>query len=394
MFPPGAVSSTPRAAGGVGGGAGDESWEDSMESPFDRLDRRLRDDLRIEGYASSDAPTPSLPSGYNLPDSTYGDVSTGTVEPVDLPSMARPKGDDGDTPKPMRTRNPFSTATDSNANATSSTSSNPQWNGITDLRSTPLNARFSKSKPKPGPSASELDDSDDDIHLNMSPPVTMNFTLPPRAQAVNAAGRTPVKSAAGVGEGKARMILDDLMEEMERGYEPSPRMPTPEGLGRYSVLPHELGQGRSLFDPSRSNSYRANAPRKSVANTSFGSDGVLESQSQPTQVYNDDDDSFDVDDSFDSPGQGPSQYYVAQPDNQQDISGISSNGGMSPTTSEAGMIFGGQPKRGPGEGAFSLMKPDEMMTYHGGRLEDAELAESPTNPMGGRGGERSRGTGR
>ncbi|CAD6573192.1 MAG: DASH complex subunit ask1 [Tremellales sp. Tagirdzhanova-0007] len=422
MFQTGPTSSTPRAGGGGIGatGAGDESWEDSMESPFDRVERRLREELRIgetDGYASSDAPTPSLPSGYDLPgldgngNSTYGDVSTGTVEPVDIsrPLVAAPRGrvapvssqsflEQTDTPKAAKQRNPSNHATMPNSNSNS-------WNGITDLRSTPLNARFTKpmikADSKAGPSTSGIphpkpsfDDSDDDVRLNMSPPVTMTFNLPPRAQAVFNIARTPAKSVGPARplekEGEARMILDDLMEEMERGYEPSPRMATPEGLGRYSIVPAELGlpQGRTLFDTSGDGDgndphpYQSPLPRKSMANTSFGSDGILDqTQAQDLQpIYNDDEDSFDVDDSFDSPvPTGPTGYTSTQADDS-DLS-------MSPNTSEAGIIFGGPAQKpGLGRAGFSLMKPDEMMTYHGGRLEDAagrELMDSPTHALRG-----------
>ena len=363
-----------------------------MESPFDRLDRRLRDELRIgdRGYASSDAPTPSLPSGYNMPglenvDLTYGDVSTGTVEPVDLPraplSAQGSRIESGGTP--LTKRDTLTEATGSHAIGNS-------WNGITDLRSTPLNARFAKTKPVAGsklhPTSSRphtltalrADDSDDDIRLNMSPPVTMTFNLPPRAQAVLDAGRTPVRSARKQGE--ARMILDDLMEEMGRGYEPSPRMPTPEGLGRYSVVPRELGLGPGgmLFDGDET----SHPPRKSMANTSFGSEGVIDHhQSQAQGLYQEDEDSFDVDDSFDSPAPAGPSRYVGDPPAQVDDSYIS----MSPNTSEAGMIFGGPPQQdGVSKGRFSLMKPDEMMTYHGGRLEDAagrDVVDSPTHAL-------------
>lgn len=377
-----------------------------MGSPFDRLDRKLRDELRIGdegGYASSDAPTPSLPSGYDLPglgngDSTYGNVSTGTVESVDLAraplSVQGSRIEGGDTPKAARQRNPFASATGSNVNSQAS------WNGIADLRSTPLNARFAKPKPLLVPSDQRttqrphvnLDDSDDDIRLNMSPPVTMTFNLPARAQAVLAAGRTPIKSNRKPleKEGEARMILDDLMEEMERGYEPSPRMPTPDGLGRYSIVPGELASGsggRMLFSDGGGGEETYHPTRKSMANTSFGSDGVVEGTSHPPAgVYNDDEDSFDVEDSFDSPTTaGPSHYTQGHGERaaaQVDDSYIS----MSPNTSEAGMIFGGPPQQNGrmGRGRFSLMKPDEMMTFHGGRLEDAagrDMQDSPTHAV-------------
>ena len=184
------------------------------------------------------------------------------------------------------------------------------------------------------------------------------------------------------------MILDDLMEEMERGYEPSPRMPTPEGLGRYSIVPGEVGfaEGRTLFDgrggEDGNETYQPGLPRKSMANTSFGSDGLVDpTQVQPVQgMYADDEDSFDVDDSFDSlVPTGPTGYTSTRADDS-DLS-------LSPNTSEAGIIFGGPAQKpGLGRAGFSLMKPDEMMTYHGGRLEDAagrEVMDSPTHAVRG-----------
>ena len=422
---PGVTSSTP-VPGRMMGNMGGNSWEDSMESPFDRMDRKLRDDLGLDDreYAeSSDMPTPSLPSGYSLPGmghESYGDVSTGTVEPPDLPREGNPSNRPssqaggssdhaaGDTPKPKR--NPFQ---NNPANA------NTQWNGVTDLRHTPLNARFKgkgkeRAVPRPKQSLANtiadltMDDSNEEVKLAMSPPVTMNFTLPPRAQAVLNAGRTPVKSTPGQRvdtkgkEGEARMILDDLMEEMEMGpYEPSPRMPTPEGLGRYSVVPTELGSGRRLFTDQVGGQGQAGpsgtTSRRSLANTSYGSD-IIDQPPQPTPVYGDED-TFDVDDdSFDSAYDGGGQTIHAQQpqgshimvgddsDLSGDISGVSSVSSPTPgNASEAGMIFGGVGGAGRQDGrGFSLMKPDEMMTFHGGRLEDAagmDVAFTPTNAV-------------
>ena len=410
MFDPpgGMVSSTPMPGRTMGGE--NRSWEDSMESPFDRMDRKLRDELRLDqGYAESDMPTPSLPSGYSLQaldnvDRSY-DFSTGTVEPVDIPrhqsvpqqpapaNTAPGAGAGGDTPKAKKTEH-------------------TRWNGVTDLRTTPLNAKFAKpakaSVRPPKPSLANtmaelsMDDSEDDIKMTMSPPVTMTFTLPPRAQAVFNTSRTPVKQAASTvssnskKDGEARMILDDLMEEM--GNEDSPHMPTPEAFGRYSVVPEELGPGRRLFGNDEQDTApgpsRLGTSRRSLANTSYGSD-ILDQSVHPTPIYDnpDADDSFeDQDDSFDSgygatiqqqPQSSYSQHSHVPPDDETygDIT-VSSVGDIS----EAGKIFGGGgPSQGGSGGQFNLMRQEEIDTFFGGKLEDAagrDVRLSPTYAHG------------
>ncbi|KAK8843446.1 hypothetical protein IAR55_007103 [Kwoniella newhampshirensis] len=289
MFdPPPGTSSTPLPAGrngGRGGGRLNDSWEDSMESPFDRLDRKLRDELRIgkEGeYAEtsgSDMPTPSLPSGYSLPglggsrsmsqmSNFHEGHSTGTVG-IDPPSftgtIAPPAGarPSSATPRANRTA----------AYGAALAANNPfgaNFNGIADLRSTPLNIK-SKSNRHKKPKTSILpgiddSDSDDELKFGMSPPVTMNFTLPPRAQAVmNAAkAKTPAKPSRSEatssrggegsdigGETQAKFIIDDLLEQM--GSDNSPGLETPEGLRRYSIMPSEFqpGEGKLLFSSER-----------------------------------------------------------------------------------------------------------------------------------------------
>jgi len=350
------------------------------------MDRKLREELRIdEGYAeSSSMPTPSLPSGYSLPgfaaaDASY-DVSTGTVEPQDIAaSRSRSSGHiENGTPKVKR-------------------SESAKWNGLTDLRTTPLNAKFARLKGKQNANkpkqslvqtiADSLDDSDEEIRMTMSPPVTMNFTLPPRAQAVLNTGRTPMKadSKPAVDKksaGEARMILDDLLEEM--GSMDSPHMPTPEVFGRYSTAPDELGTGRRLFT-EESNAQAgpstavSAATRKSLANTSYGSD-ILDQPNDPAPVYADDD-SFDEEDSFDSAfGDNGSQArypnHAVPNEHYGDITGSSAGNDS---------VFG-MPARVVGSTGFNIMQQDEMQTYGGGRLEDAgdEVHHSPTFARGNR----------
>lgn len=349
------------------------------------MDRKLREELRLdEGYgeSSNSMPTPSLPSGYSLPnfaaaDASY-DVSTGTVEPRgQSPSRTRSSAHtEGDTPK-AKPAEPT------------------RWNGLTDLRHTPLNAKFTKSKGKQNAhkpklslvqTLADLDDSDDDLKMTMSPPVTMNFTLPPRAQAVLNTGRTPVKMASKQtvnkkSEGEARMILDDLLEEM--GSMDSPHMPTPEAFGRYSAAPNDPGSARRLFidaeehRPGTSKQGAIGITRKSLANTSYGSD-IVDHPNDPAPVYADDD-SFDEEDSFDSAFGGPASQgqYLNNAAGDEDYADV--------TTSSAGndSVFG-VPARMSGVNGFNIMQQDEMQTYGGGRLEDAgdEVDHSPTFARG------------
>ncbi|KAK1922441.1 DASH complex subunit Ask1-domain-containing protein [Papiliotrema laurentii] len=359
------------------------SWEDSIESPFERMDRNLEDLKWGEGNYndSSSAPTPSLPSGYSLPgfsaaDASY-DISTGTVEPPDLPrTREQPRATTCalDTPKAKTAE---------------------KWNGITDLRHTPLNAKFGNPKAKqtfPPPKSSlasdfddlSLDDSDDDLKMTMSPPVTMKFALPPRAQAMLDLAKTPRKGcdSGTVGnedpakrQGEARMIVDDLLEAMSSG---SPAIPEPKEFGRYSIVPPEFASARRLFDGPPGGAIS----RKSVANTSFGSDIIDHDQPNDSQPTYADEDSFDEDDddSFDSAfGQTvrqplPETHMTAQEDGEYGDVTSSSIGNVSD-----GNVFDA-PRQPGGPSAFNLMKQDEMHTYRGGKLEDAAGAELHWSP--------------
>ena len=466
----GVVTSTPMAHGRHTGGP-DNSWEQSMESPFDSVDRRLREDLRIggggtllngngagEGLSGEvDMPTPSLPSGYSLPGlgKGYGSTVDGSAADFSVELGATPKANG--KPKATTRDNPFGSPAQASSSSSASASGG-RWNGIADLRSTPLNAgKIAKDPHGKSRLANEWmvtaeDDSDDDLKFAMSPPVTMTFgTLPPRMQAAVKVSQTPRKAsvapAAGpsgnvIQEGgnlggrgedparrdsQARMILDDLMEEMERGYEPSPRMPTPERFGRYSILPSEGAQGRNLLadlsaaggvdsaSNANGNGRDPAAPvggyRKSLANTSFGSDIV---QKSSRGIYTDEDSELmDGDESYDTisgpsilgsgagAGAGAAPAQVGGiPGGQYDdsfsvLESPPHSGAYYHTASDTGsgaggegasMVFGG-PRRDVGdrEKAFELMRRDgEMETYFGGRLEDAagdDVATSPTNAV-------------
>ncbi|KIR34976.1 hypothetical protein I352_02234 [Cryptococcus deuterogattii MMRL2647] len=369
MFnPPPGTSSTPLPAGRGAGGRPNDSWEDSMESPFDRLDRKLMDELKIgkEGYeeqSSSEMPTPSLPSGYSLPGldsrdssriSSIHDYSVGTIDPSRESEPSSSFGQSGS--RPAQTFHLSPTPKANRLADPPPASSNPfgaDFEGIVDMRDTPLNAKKKNKdnfKPKTASIPSLDDDSDSDESndgFGMSPPVTMKFDLPPRAQAIMNAARTPGKGKgkeaedAGAGiadkEREAKFILDDLLEEMSN--EMSPRMETPEALRRYSVLPGDAAPSKlffsssslspaiaededrtfiaaSLSHPSHPSHARMEdraeetyhpdsrpaASRQSLANSSFNSNTTEVPNAQ--MVYSHEEDSFDDEgDTFDSSGE-------------------------------------------------------------------------------------------
>ncbi|KIS00156.1 hypothetical protein L804_02802 [Cryptococcus deuterogattii 2001/935-1] len=369
MFnPPPGTSSTPLPAGRGAGGRPNDSWEDSMESPFDRLDRKLMDELKIgkEGYeeqSSSEMPTPSLPSGYSLPGldsrdssriSSIHDYSVGTIDPSRESEPSSSFGQSGS--RPAQTYHLSPTPKANRLADPPPASSNPfgaDFEGIVDMRDTPLNAEKKNKdnfKPKTASIPGLDDDSDSDesnAGFGMSPPVTMKFDLPPRAQAIMNAARTPGKGKgkeaedAGAGiadkEREAKFILDDLLEEMSN--EMSPRMETPEALRRYSVLPGDAAPSKlffsssslspaiaededrtfiaaSLSHPSHPSHARMEdraeetyhpdsrpaASRQSLANSSFNSNTTEVPNAQ--MVYSHEEDSFDDEgDTFDSSGE-------------------------------------------------------------------------------------------
>ncbi|WVQ75362.1 hypothetical protein IAR50_004981 [Cryptococcus sp. DSM 104548] len=467
MFdPPPGVSSTPLPAGRTGaGGRQNDSWEDSMESPFDRLDRKLRDDLKIdEGdeyeQSSSDMPTPSLPSGYSLPRldgdssvmSSINDYSVGNIEPSQTNTDSSASFSQthsrlaqsyraSPTPKANRLANP------------PPAESNPfgkDFTGVVDLRSTPLNMKKKGQgwKPKqsivPGLDDSDSD-SDDGMPAGMSPPVTMSFNLPPRAQAVMNTARTPgkgkEKDPVGGKEKEAKFILDDLLEEMSQDM--SPRLETPEALRRYSVMPNDNIPGRLLFSDT-SSSFRPEAigeedededqtfhaapashshshshsqssynpptqeetyqpplsrTRQSLANSSFGSNASMTQVPGGPVVYSDanEEDSFDEGDTFDDSGEISSLHVPStgssthpgfgmnyqQPGSYQ-VPGQQMVDDASFASSE-GDVTNTSLFGGRGgrapTGGFALMTREEMDTYRGGRLEDAAGEDVMLSPL-------------
>ena len=365
MFGNGATASTP--LGKKPHFTGNDSWEDSIESPFDKNDRKLRE-LKIGGGFDdeSDMPTPSYPSGFGLPGQREDSSMSSS------PSI-RPPGDRSHSSRPLSTT-PKATRVPSH---------------ITDLRTTPLNAKFPIPKPKPNPSglrskAPFADDSDDDLMGGMSPLRTTNFgPLPPRVQAINAAvhHKTPQKAAP------ADTILSHVWSEMaDNEYIDSPVLPE---LTMYNLNARASSSNTnndshaSPINPLRYNTGRET--RKSMANTSFGSDKVTGPGPLGQGQGDDSDDSFSSDDSGTVPPPGDYRSDVSYATNTPGATARYGDGGDFTTTMHPGSgsgvrdeeVFGG-PSDPAARGGFGLMKQDEMYTYMGSKLDETrELEETP-----------------
>lgn len=465
------VSSTPmgkrtkKTAGGSNpADVSNLSWDQasSMDSPFEALDRKLKENLQFADEIDHDrhAETPSLPSGYDDYSGAIlgGDAAdrhpqrTSYEDYEEEPSVLINRTDDKQTSHSALAQTESASATpraSSHGKHFSLANQNPflkenqvgavaegtprlskentreKWNGIADLRTTPLNIKTirpttsrppSMKKPPLAPPPAGVigkydltdtfeDDPEDDLALDMSPPVTMNFGLPMRNLS-----RTPAKEAA-------RLVIDDLMKEMG-GLSPSPGVPTPPAFAKYSAY--------NEHSPAISGSPSYSRSRNTQDRPLLGNNG---NESEDGDLYEDDDatqrgdliqqeqeqegiseidqdhrqqstfdegastvgmqrgggndehgqtDSF-ADDSFDVPSSGGVQRQQPQYRALDDSVGETSTlellrrsaqvGGadlmnFSPASSEAASVFGG-PKTTRNQG-FALMRPDEMETYHGG----------------------------
>lgn len=195
----------------------DDSMEDSVGSPFEHVDRQLGS-LAIDDDTED---TPSLPSAYGRYNDRY-DESAASPPRRDLLSSF--------TAGPSGARRGSASLVPGAGHGAGLAPGTPgrRHSALIDLTQTPLNARFDSFSPSPA----------------MSPPVTMKFTLPPRAEAmIRPRGDEPVRR-----DKESTREMTNLLDEITKyDYAPSPRAATPEALRRYSVMPGEL-MGRKLFD--------------------------------------------------------------------------------------------------------------------------------------------------
>ncbi len=407
LFGHGAASSTPLAAkSGRLAIEQDASWASSMESPFDRLDRKMREELRIGDEDVSSQPTPSLPEGYTyassrgagheeeeyeeepsvlisrrdwdvsgvpsrsgVPTATATKSKSATPKPlVQNILKANAQGSTKSPRRPHSSQNPFASAEPSTSKAIPTSNA---WNGIADLRNTPLNPKIKRPSAGPGSASrifdDDFDDSEDDLTmgLGMSPPVTMNFTLPPRNLA-----KTPAKEAA-------KLVLDHFMREVGGGGTPSPQMPTPPSFAKYGRQMASPGTGRKLFRAALEEDAAALVEDDGDVVASMAQEDSLDGAGMSAEQDQSADDirgdETREDDTY-HPGRHQAASYDQSAMSQQhhheeadadttDLLHLNSNT-LSPTTSEAGRVFGGP--SGAGRGGFNLFGPDEMQTFHGG----------------------------
>lgn len=191
----------------------DDSMEDSVGSPFEHVDRQLGS-LAIDDTED----TPSLPSAYARYNDRYDESTSSPPARRDLLSSF--------TAGPLEARRP-SVSSLAPGNSLAPATPGRRRSALIDLTQTPLNAHFESFSPSPA----------------MSPPVTMKFTLPPRAEAMIRPSRDEPLRRADKGTQEMTNLLDEITKY---DYAPSPRAATPEALRRYSVMPGEIG--RRLFD--------------------------------------------------------------------------------------------------------------------------------------------------
>jgi hypothetical protein len=239
---------------------------DDAPSPFEHLDRRLREELVLDDdhvgrndYEGND--------GEGQADETI----TGR------------RGDEGDAydeePSVILRPSRGKTATRSEAtprkragHAGRNEIGSPGWNGLTDLRTTPLNVKvkrdlpasslkFALNPPRAGQSAklptqqyastaggrpsdltSDSMESSDFGVTNMSPPVTTNFGNTITRRNIE---KTPAKEAV-------RLVIDDLMRGIGGGFSPSPVMEADAAFAKYGFGASGLEVAVGNGTPSKS----------------------------------------------------------------------------------------------------------------------------------------------
>ncbi|KAJ9097531.1 hypothetical protein QFC19_006705 [Naganishia cerealis] len=248
---------------------------DDGPSPFEQLDRRLRE----ESYSSdplSEQRQPGDDYDQESADQTITRYQRGEDDELydeDVSVILRPNRDaqglEGFAAQSNGTPR-RSTDTRHGKNEIGS----PGWNGIADLRTTPLNVKLKRqlptsamskpefNLPRAGPSAklsssSQVSSANDILPsdltadsvtsssfgiTNMSPPVTTNFGNTITRRNLE---KTPAKEAV-------KLVIDDLMRGIGGGYSPSPVMEADAAFAKYGYGFDGIGTGRTSGTPSKS----------------------------------------------------------------------------------------------------------------------------------------------
>lgn len=243
---------------------------DDAPSPFEQLDRRLREGLHLDDHGADHRGTGD-DQDQEYADQTITRYQRGEeYEPYEeeVSVVLRPnrkaQGSEGSAGQqrgtPRRNTDPRLGHNEIGS---------PGWNGIADLRTTPLNVKIKRHLPsstisKPAhdprravpsaqkPSRSQANDvqpsdlTGDSVSsssfgiTNMSPPVTTNFGNTITRRNLE---KTPAKEAV-------KLVIDDLMRGIGGGFSPSPVMEADAAFAKYGYGLDGLGEARGT--PSKS----------------------------------------------------------------------------------------------------------------------------------------------
>ncbi|KAJ9123214.1 hypothetical protein QFC22_001408 [Naganishia vaughanmartiniae] len=236
---------------------------DDAPSPFEQLDRRMREGLVLDDHGANQRRT-SDDQDQESADQTITRYQRGNDdEPYEeeVSVVLRPDRTAG------QSRGTPRRATDGRLGHNEIGS--PGWNGIADLRTTPLNVKVKRhlptstiskpayNLPRAGPSAkapsrpqgNDIQPSDltaDSVSsssfgiTNMSPPVTTNFGNTITRRNLE---KTPAKEAV-------KLVIDDLMRGIGGGFSPSPVMEADAAFAKYGYGLDGIGEARGT--PSKS----------------------------------------------------------------------------------------------------------------------------------------------
>lgn len=243
---------------------------DDAPSPFEQLDRRLREDLILDDPIAEqrnhnadeweEGADQTITGRRNEDDGLYDEEPSVILRPSKFSTSSKAAVRPEATPRRV--------AVTSQHNEIGS----PGWNGLADLRNTPLNVKVKRNIPASAMSKFALDpskagqpaklarqfglpknaqpsdltaesvESSDFGITNMSPPVTTNFGNTITRRNLE---KTPAKEAV-------RLVIDDLMRGIGGGFSPSPVMEADAAFAKYGYGSGEIQAGPSAGTPSKS----------------------------------------------------------------------------------------------------------------------------------------------
>jgi hypothetical protein len=239
---------------------------DDGPSPFEQLDRRLREELILDDpdveQRNQDADEwdehadQTITGRRNDDNEVYDDEPSVILRPSKNPTSSKATARPEATPRRVAARSQHNEI------------GSPGWNGLADLRNTPLNVKVKRNVPasalnkfaldpskaklprhlgitknaQPSDLTAESVESSDFGITNMSPPVTTNFGNTITRRNLE---KTPAKEAV-------RLVIDDLMRGIGGGFSPSPVMEADAAFAKYGYGSSGIEAGPSSGTPSKS----------------------------------------------------------------------------------------------------------------------------------------------